>query len=169
MEARPAGAAWCCRSCTPPRWGSTARCSALLPHVRSRGVRFHHCRRCAQAARTRPAALPQTLQALTVHRREGAPSRAKLMPSTGSGISGGTSSTGRSTVQVPSGWPYCGRAGGAWVGWDPVQLAWHPLVTHAHMHDARPGRQHAGAVLWGLPGPQGPPRWGAGRAGRAGR
>lgn len=31
---------------------------------------------------------------------------AKLMPSTGSGTSGGTSSTGRSTVQVPSGWPY---------------------------------------------------------------
>ena len=33
------------------------------------------------------------------------PSRAKLMPSTGSGISGGTSSTGRSTDQVLSGWP----------------------------------------------------------------
>lgn len=34
------------------------------------------------------------------------PSRAKLMPNTGSGSSGGTSSVGRSTLQLPSGWPY---------------------------------------------------------------
>lgn len=33
------------------------------------------------------------------------PSRAKLMPSAGSGTSGGTSSAGRSTSQEPSEWP----------------------------------------------------------------
>ena len=34
------------------------------------------------------------------------PSRAKLMPSAGSGSSGGTSSAGRSTTHDESGWPY---------------------------------------------------------------
>jgi hypothetical protein len=41
----------------------------------------------------------------TATRPSASPSRAKLMPSTGSGSSGGTSSTGSSTDQLPSGWP----------------------------------------------------------------
>lgn len=39
------------------------------------------------------------------------PSLAKLMPSAGSGISGGTSSLGGVMVQVPSGWPAHTRKG----------------------------------------------------------
>lgn len=42
----------------------------------------------------------------TTHPPTFIPSLAKLMPSAGSGISGGTSSAGKSTAHVPSGKPY---------------------------------------------------------------
>lgn len=76
------------RPCRQPQPG-TSMC-APMPGPLSPGCRLH--RMC----------LP---------RQGGSPSRAKLMPSTGSGSSGGTSSTGRSTDQLPSEWPE-GKGGG---------------------------------------------------------
>lgn len=70
----------------------------------------------------------------------GAPSRAKLMPSAGSGTSGGTSSTGRSTDQLPSEWPAGGRAARRWNQAFELERGAGPGAEQAAVKKGRGGR-----------------------------
>lgn len=91
-----------------------SKCTATMA---SEAVRERHhiaCEAVSLYRGRRMEAMRQHLQGLGDGRPRGGqggllacmPSRAKLMPSAGSGTSGGTSSAGRSTSQEPSLWPY---------------------------------------------------------------